>query len=99
FTTRSVTSVGGELRVVVTSLEPLLSRHTTVEVLWFLRELTRRVAAARGMGHYRYAGSLDDLSALPLESLFDGFIDLREGTRAEHRLSIPDVVSTEYVSL
>jgi hypothetical protein len=90
---------GGELRLAVTSLDPLVADHERTAVERFLRRVTDAVAGARGMGHYRHFGSRADLSELPVERLFDAFVDLREHEGPEHRLSIPAMEPTGWTEV
>jgi hypothetical protein len=91
--------VGGELRLAVTSLEDVVADHDTLAAEQFLRRVADAVASVRGMGHYRYLGPRGDLSALPVDRLFDAFVDLREHPRAAQRLSAPATRPTEWVDL
>jgi hypothetical protein len=91
--------VGGELRLVVTSLDSILADHDALAIEQFLRCVTDAVSGVRGMGHYRYADSRAGLSSLPIERLFDAFVDLRETPDAGQRLSIPSRQSTDWLDL
>jgi hypothetical protein len=91
--------VGGELRLVVTSLDALLADHDVRATERFLRSVTGVVSSVRGMGHYRYPGPRADLSSLPTERLFDAFVDLRDTPATEQRLSIPPSRSTDWLDL
>lgn len=99
FGSRPAPLVGGELRLVVTSLDPLVADHEWTAVERFLRRVTDAVVDARGMGHYRHLGSRAELSGVPVERLFDAFVDLREGEAAEQRLSIPALESTGWMEV
>lgn len=99
FRTARTPLVGGELRLSVTSLDSLVDGFDPDAVEQFLRRTTRLVGEARGMGHYCYRGPRTDLSDLPLDRLFDGFIDLRDRTRPEQRLSVPSLATTDWVAL
>jgi hypothetical protein len=99
FGSRSTPPVSGELRLAVTSLDPLVDDREWTAVERFLRRVTDAVVDARGMGHYRYLGSRADLSWLPVERLFDAFVDLREREAPEHRLSIPALEPTGWTEV
>ena len=90
---------GGEFRLSVTSLGRLLADHGVVAVERFLRRLTEAVTRVRGVGHYRYIGPRADLSTLPLDRLFDGFVELRDGANPEHRVSLLRTTPTDWVDL
>jgi hypothetical protein len=91
--------VGGELRLVVTSLDSLLADYGVRATERFLRSVTDAVSSVRGMGHYRYPGPRAELSSLPTERLFDAFVDLRDTPATEQRLSIPPSRSTDWLDL
>lgn len=96
---RSSPLLGGELRLAVTSLEPVIVDHDLLAVEQFLRSVTDAVSDVRGMGHYRYDGPRAGLSSLPVERLFDAFVDLRDRPHTEQRLSIPHQRSTGWLEL
>ncbi len=89
--------VGGELRLVVTSLDSILADHDALAIEQFLRCVTDTVSGVRGMGHYRYTDSRAELSSLPVERLFDAFVDLRDQPAAGQRLSVPSRQSTGWL--
>jgi hypothetical protein len=91
--------VGGELRLSVSSLGPLVADADAASVERFLRRTTDAVADARGLGHVCSPGPRADIATLPLERLFDGYVDLRERARAEHRLSFPSARPTAWIDL
>lgn len=91
--------VGGELRLSVSSLGPLVADEDAASVERFLRRTTDAVVDARGLGHVCYPGPRADVVALPLDRLFDGYVDLRERARPEHRLSFPPARPTAWVDL
>jgi hypothetical protein len=88
--------VGGELRLSVVSLGPLLVDNDVPSTERFLRRTTQAVADARGMGHYRYPGPRSEFGARSFDPdhLFDGILSLRERVGPEQRLSIPATVPT-----
>jgi hypothetical protein len=98
FCSRSPPLVGGELRLAFVSLDSLAAGHGRDSIDRFLRRITDAIATARGMGHYRYGSSRDDTTR-PSDDLFDGFVDLRERSRPEQRLSISEVGPTDWTSL
>lgn len=89
--------VGGELRLVVTSLDSILADHDLLATEQFLRSVNDAVASVRGMGHCRYPGPRADLSSLPTERLFDAFVDLRDHPAAAQRLSLPSSQRTDWL--
>lgn len=91
--------LSGELRLAVTSLESVLVDHDALAAEQFLRSVTDAVSDVRGMGHYRYDGPRAGLSALPVERLFDAFVDLRDRPHTEQRLSVPHRRSTGWLDL
>jgi hypothetical protein len=99
FASRSTPLVGGELRLSVPSLGSLVATHDAASVERFLRRLTDAIVGVRGMGHYRYPGPRVDVATLPLDRLFDGFVDLREHARPQHRVSLSTTPPTEWVDL
>jgi hypothetical protein len=96
---RSSPLLSAELRLVVTSLKPIIVDHDVLAAEQFLRSVTDAVSDVRGMGHYRYDGPRAGLSALPIERLFDAFVDLRDRPHTEQRLSIPHRRSTGWLDL
>lgn len=88
---------GGEFRLAVTSLDRLRSDHAPGAVERFLCRTTEAVRSVRGLGHYRYAGPRSDLSALPLDRLFDGFVELRDRPDVAQRISCPQTEPTNWV--
>jgi hypothetical protein len=99
FGSRPTPLVGGELRLAVTSLDPLVVDREWTAVERFLRRLTDVVVDARGMGHYRHLGSRADLPGPPPERLFDAFVDLRDREAPEQRLSIPALEPTGWTEV
>jgi hypothetical protein len=99
FASRSTPLVGGELRLSIPSLDSLVATHDIASVERFLRRITDAIVGVRGMGHYRYPGPRVDVATLPLDRLFDGFVDLRERARPQHRLSLSTTPTTEWVDL
>lgn len=91
--------VGSEFRLSVTSLDGLLTASDARAVGRFLDRTTGAVTDVRGMGHYCYDGPRSALSALPLDRLFDGFVELRDRSRAEHRLRLPQSPPTDWTDL
>lgn len=91
--------VGGELRLSVSSLGPLVADGETASVERFLRRTTDAVVDARGLGHVCYPGPRADVATLSLDRFFDGYVDLRERAHAEHRLSLPSTRPTAWVDL
>lgn len=89
--------VGGELRLCVTSVDALLDSHGLAATEGFLRRTAAAVLRSRGMAHYRLFGPRASAS-IPADDIFDAFVDLREGTTCEHRISIPPA-ATNWVAL
>lgn len=89
----------GEFRLSVTSLDRLLLASDVAAVERFLRRATEAVTSVRGLGQYRYAGPRSELSALPLDLLFDAFVELRDQPGAEHRVSLSRAPPTDWVEL
>jgi hypothetical protein len=87
--------VGGEFRLAVTSLDRLVADHGVAAVGRFLARVTDAVTDVRGLGQYRLAGPPSALSALPLDRLFDGVVDLRDDDGPDHRVSFPTTASQE----
>ena len=98
FTSSAAHRIGGELRLCVTSVDALLDSYGLAATENFLRRTTGAVLTARGMGHYRLSGPRS-ASSIPAADIFDAFVDLREGTTCEHRISVPTVASTNWVAL
>jgi hypothetical protein len=99
FAARSSHPVGGEFRLSVTSLDRLLTAYDAPAVDDFLRRTTEAVAAVRGMGHYCSDGQRSALAALSADRLFDGVVELRDRSGAEHRLRLPRSPPTAWVDL
>ena len=77
---------GGDLRLCVDSLRPLLEEHGTERTKSLLEPICRRVNDRSGIGHYVLPVERESESVRAIESLFDATIELRiDGTEPIQR--------------
>jgi hypothetical protein len=89
----------GRLRLAVGTVAPLLAEYGTEDVFSFLHLLTGRVNQCRGMAFVHLPVDREDESALTLEPLFDGVVELSvEDGRYGQRWHL-DSFSTDWFDL